>query len=102
LTVLTFYGYSLSIEARHHAGTTGKIMARTSHSYFVVMVDYGRRGQEAIVDPEVTRSGVISRLASGEYGTHINFIHHIDDGLVEDVTSELFDEAEALTLQAAE
>jgi hypothetical protein len=72
------------------------------HSYFVVMVDYGRRGQEAIVDPEVTRSGVVSRIASGEYGTHINFIHHVNDGLVDDVTNELFDEAEALTLQAAE
>jgi hypothetical protein len=71
-------------------------------SYFVVMVDYGKRGREAIVDPEVTRAGVISRLASGEYGAHINFIHWIEDGLAEDVTSELFDEAEALCGQAAE
>lgn len=72
----------------------------TSHSYFVVMVDYGKRGREAIVDPEVTRAGVISRLASGEYGTHINFIHHIADGLVEDVTNDLFDEAEAVARAA--
>jgi hypothetical protein len=74
-----------------------------SHSYYVVMVDYGKRGREAIVDPEVTRSGVISRIASGEYGREINFIHHIADGLVDDVTDELIDEAEAVArLQAAE
>jgi hypothetical protein len=23
--------------------------------YFIVMIDYGRRGREAIVDPEITR-----------------------------------------------
>jgi hypothetical protein len=23
--------------------------------YFVVMIDYGRRGREAVVDPEITR-----------------------------------------------
>ena len=65
----------------------------TSHSYFVVMCDYGKRGREAVVDPEITRAGVISRLRSGEYGQHINFIHHVDSGCAEDVTNELFDEA---------
>ena len=38
-----------------------------SMQYFVVMIDYGRRGREAIVDPEITRREVISRVASGEY-----------------------------------
>ena len=33
--------------------------------YFVVMIDYGRRGREAIVDPEITRREVIARVASG-------------------------------------
>ena len=42
--------------------------------YFVVMIDYGRRGREAIVDPEVTRREVISRVISGEY-RNISFIH---------------------------
>ncbi len=32
-----------------------------SMQYFVVMIDYGRRGREAIVDPEITRREVISR-----------------------------------------
>jgi hypothetical protein len=60
--------------------------------YFVVMIDYGRRGREAIVDPEVTRREVISRVASGEY-RNISFIHEIADGSVEDVTTEILDAA---------
>jgi hypothetical protein len=46
--------------------------------YFVVMIDYGRRGREAIVDPEITRREVISRVVSGEY-KNISFIHEIAD-----------------------
>lgn len=60
--------------------------------YFVVMIDYGRRGREAIVDPEVTRREVVSRVASGEY-TNITFIHEIVDAAVEDVTEEILAEA---------
>jgi hypothetical protein len=60
--------------------------------YFVVMIDYGRRGREAIVDPEVTRREVISRVASGEY-RNISFIHEIADCSVEDVTAEILGEA---------
>ena len=63
------------------------------HSYYVVMCDYGARGREAIVDPEITRREVVDRIASGEY-RHVNFIHHVEDGLVSDVTDELFEEAE--------
>jgi len=64
-------------------------------SYFVVMIDYGRRGREAIVDPEITRREVVSRLKSGEY-KNVAFIHRIEDGLVEDVTAELIEAAEQL------
>jgi hypothetical protein len=46
--------------------------------YFVVMIDYGRRGREAIVDPEITRREVVSRVVSGEY-KNISFIHEIAD-----------------------
>lgn len=70
--------------------------------YFVVMIDYGRRGREAIVDPEITRRGVIERIASGEYRSEIAFIHRIRDCTVEDVTAELTAEAEQIALQAAE
>jgi hypothetical protein len=51
--------------------------------YFVVMIDYGRRGREAIVDPEITRREVISRILSGEY-KNISFIHEIAGCSVED------------------
>lgn len=60
--------------------------------YFVVMIDYGRRGREAIVDPEITRREVVSRIASGEY-RNISFIHEVADRSVEDVTAELLSEA---------
>jgi hypothetical protein len=60
--------------------------------YFVVMIDYGRRGREAVVDPEITRREVVSRVASGEY-SNICFIHEIADRTAEDVTEEIFAEA---------
>ena len=70
------------------------------HSYFVVMIDYGRKGREAIVDPEITRREVVSRIQSGEYKT-IHFIHHIHDGVCEDVTNEVLAES-GFYQQAAE
>jgi hypothetical protein len=60
--------------------------------YFVVMIDYGRRGREAVVDPEVTRREVVARIASGEYA-NISFIHEIVDCTVENVTEEILAEA---------
>lgn len=64
-------------------------------NYFVTMIDYGKRGREAIVDPEITRRGVVSRIASGEYG-NVLFIHHITmNDVPQDVTAELIAEATA-------
>jgi hypothetical protein len=60
--------------------------------YFVVMIDYGRRGREAIVDPEVTRREVIARIASGEY-SNISFVHEVADSSVDDITAEILAEA---------
>jgi hypothetical protein len=60
--------------------------------YFVVMIDYGRRGREAIVDPEITRREVVSRVTSGEY-KNISFIHEIAGSAVDDVTAEILAEA---------
>lgn len=60
--------------------------------YFVVMIDYGRRGREAIVDPEMTRRDVVARICSGEY-RNISFIHEILDCAVEDVTADILSEA---------
>jgi hypothetical protein len=60
--------------------------------YFVVMIDYGRCGREAVVDPEITRREVVSRIASGEY-KNISFIDEIADRSVEDITEEILAEA---------
>jgi hypothetical protein len=69
--------------------------------YFVVMIDYGRRGREAIVDPEITRREVVSRVASGEY-KNISFIHEIADSIVEDITEEILTEAAIPEISAAD
>lgn len=69
--------------------------------YFVVMIDYGRRGREAVVDPEVTRREVVARVASGEYG-NISFIHEIVDQTVDDVTQAILSEAALPEIEAPE
>lgn len=61
-------------------------------SYFICMIDYGHRGLEAIVDPEITERGVVARLSCGEY-TNVAWIHHVHDGAVEDVTDDLMGRA---------
>jgi hypothetical protein len=60
--------------------------------YFVVMIDYGRRGREAVVDPEMTRRDVVARIASGEY-SNVSFVHEIVDKSVEDITADIMSEA---------
>jgi len=57
-----------------------------------VMIDHGRRGREAVVDPEITRREVISRVVSGEY-KNISFIHEIADSSVADITADILSEA---------
>jgi hypothetical protein len=56
------------------------------------MIDHGRRGREAVVDPEMTKREVISRVASGEY-KNISFIHEIADSSVEDITEHILSAA---------
>jgi hypothetical protein len=68
-------------------------MARVSHSYYVVMEDFGKRGLEAVVTPEITRRGIVEFIKRGNY-RNIAFIHHVDGLYVEDVTMELLNEAE--------
>ncbi len=72
----------------------------TSHSYFVLMIDYGTdtskaHGLEAVVQPEQTRRNIVELIKGDKFeGRRIAFIHHVEDGLVEDVTGDLLDEAE--------
>lgn len=73
----------------------------TIPTYYVVMISHGRRGCEAVVDPEITRGGVIARLQSGEY-TDVLFIQYVQpDCLPEDVTLELQMAASVAMLEAA-
>lgn len=69
--------------------------------YFVVMIDYGRRGREAVVDPEVTRREVVARIVSGEY-KNISFVHEIVDQAVDDVTEAILAEAAIADVDAPE
>jgi hypothetical protein len=75
-------------------------MKRTSHSYYVVMIDFGKRGLEAIVDPEITRRGIVDRIRTKEY-QNIAFIHHVEGLYVYDCTDELMHDA-GVQLEAAE
>ena len=66
-----------------------------SFSYFVIAIDYGRRGLEAIVNPELTRRGAVElvRTALGD-GHEIAFAHYVTmDDLPEDVKADLIDAA---------
>jgi hypothetical protein len=63
-----------------------------THSYFVVMQDFGRGGLEATVRPEETKRDIIDLIKSGEY-EKIAFIHRVHDGIAEDLTEELLAEA---------
>jgi hypothetical protein len=67
--------------------------------YFVVMIDYGRHGREAIVDPEITRREVVARVVSGEY-KNISFIHEVAGSEVEDITADIIAEAQLPEIDA--
>jgi hypothetical protein len=62
---------------------------------YLVMIDYGQRGWEAVTDPEITRAGIVDRLRSGEY-QNVSFILRIVDGLADDCTDELIEAAEQM------
>ncbi len=64
-------------------------------SYFVVMEDFRSAGMEAIVAPERDRAEIIRRLKTRDY-KDVVFIHHVHDGIVEDVTLQLIGEARNL------
>jgi hypothetical protein len=87
---LTYFRLSEILDCTRRARFRGEENA--TMQYFVVMIDYGRRGREAIVDPEITRREVISRVASGEY-KNISFIHEIAGAAVDDITAEILAEA---------
>lgn len=67
----------------------------TTFSYYVIAIDYGRIGVEAIVTPEMTRRGAVDlvREKLGD-GHTIAFAHHVTmNDVPEDVKDELIEEA---------
>lgn len=79
----------------------------TSLTYFVICVDFGRKGREAVVDPEMTFRGAVEKvreiigdeleIAFAHEVTFRNGSHHIMD-----VKDELINRANDLRLEAAE
>lgn len=60
--------------------------------YYVVCIDFGKLGREAIVDPEMTWTGALEAVSAAAGDGHtICFVHHIHDDVVEDRTQEALD-----------
>ena len=84
-------------------------MQRTTNiRYFVICVDYGRKGREAVVDPEMTFRGALDKVREiiGD-GNEIAFAHEVTYYIggshhVSDVKDELINRANDLRLEAAE
>ena len=64
-------------------------------TYYVVMCDYGRRGREAIVDPELTRGAIVARIAGRDFAhDRVLAVHRVALGEpTVDVTDEILNEA---------
>ncbi|MDE2472667.1 MAG: hypothetical protein KGL35_29065 [Bradyrhizobium sp.] len=76
------------------AAVPAPVAAQPSPSYFVVMIDLGRYGSEAIVHPEDSRADVLARVIDGNYPLNrLVFIHHVHDGRADDVTGAIVNEA---------
>jgi hypothetical protein len=63
--------------------------------YFILMLDYGRRGLEAVVHPEQTRSDVVAEVrdilsSSDRKLVHVKFIDGDD---CEDITDDIIEAA---------
>ena len=65
--------------------------------FYILMIDYGRRGREAVVDPEHTRREIVAQARDVIAGAdkRIAFIKFVDGNLVEDVTADVVAEARA-------
>lgn len=74
----------------------------TEHSYLVPMIDYGNgparpMGFEAVVDPELTRRGLIDLINKGEIDRdRLAFVHEVRDCTVTDITADILAECDAL------
>jgi hypothetical protein len=59
--------------------------------YFVVMVDFGKIGREAIVNPQDNWTDALDAVREAAAGgERVLFVHHIHDNTVEDRSDEAF------------
>lgn len=65
--------------------------------YFVLMIDYGRAGKEAIVVPEEDRDDIVghARIVINEGRLGIAWVHHVRSQVevIDDITEEILREA---------
>lgn len=69
--------------------------------FYILMIDYGRKGLEAVVQPELTRRAIVeqARDVLSEGRNSIAFVKFVDGGYIEDQTSEILAEAAVPELQ---
>lgn len=65
---------------------------------YVVFVDYGPLGIEAVVDPEDTRSGIVEDIATGQIDRVVSVIE-IEDGMARDITDDVAAEVDRLVAE---
>lgn len=72
--------------------------------YYVVCIERGRHGREAIVDPDYTLNDALQTVRDAlSDNKEVSFVHRIRLGeLPEDLTEELIETAHSAMLQAAE
>ena len=66
--------------------------------YHIVLIDYGKRGLEAIVHPEDTRRQIVEQVRDIFASNDLSLVHvkFIDGNYCEDVTADILAEAEQL------
>jgi hypothetical protein len=72
------------------------------HSFYILMIDYGRTGMEAVVQPEQTRRSVIEEVRGiiSEGRNSVAFVKFVDGNYIEDCTDDIVSAAEAQLLEA--
>jgi hypothetical protein len=77
-------------------------MTRISHSFYVLMIDYGKKGLEAVVSPEQTRRSIIEEVRGiiSEGRNSVAFVKFVDGNYIEDCTDDIVAAAEAQLLEA--
>ncbi len=64
--------------------------------FYILMIDYGRRGLEAVCQPELTRRAIVEQACDviKSADRSIAFVKYVDGNFIEDVTADIMDEAE--------